>query len=71
MVKVIFSNYGIDIVEKNGELYIQYDDGGLVSKELESKITKDEALKAQKSPEDAYDVIILSQKRDKLNIPKV
>ncbi|MCU5771736.1 hypothetical protein N5923_08820 [Erwiniaceae bacterium BAC15a-03b] len=71
MIKVIFSGYGIDIVEKNGEFFIKYDDGGLVSKEIESKITKEEAFKAQNSPEDASEVIISSQMRDGVNIPRV
>lgn len=71
MSNVIFSDYGIDVVEKDNEFYIQYDDGGLVSIPIESRITKEEAHKAQLSLEDALEVIIASQKRDGVNIPKI
>lgn len=70
MEKLIFSGYGIDIVRKGGCYYIQYNDGGLVGKEIESKITEDEAIKAQKSPKNASEIIILTQVRDEINTPK-
>ncbi|KJH60459.1 MULTISPECIES: hypothetical protein [Pantoea] len=70
MNKKIFSGYGIDIVKRDGFFYIQYNDGSLVGKEIESKITEDEALKAQKSPKDASEIILLTQKRDGINTPK-
>ncbi|PHP92804.1 hypothetical protein CBF17_016325 [Pantoea agglomerans] len=66
----IFSGFGIDIVARKGFFYIRYDDGGLVSKEIESEISEDEALKAQRSPEDANEVILLTQVRDGINIAK-
>ncbi|QKJ85716.1 hypothetical protein PMPD1_0744 [Paramixta manurensis] len=71
MVKVIFSGYGIDIIENNGIFYIKYDDGGLISKDIESEIIKEEAIKAQLSSKDASEIIILTQKRDKINLPKI
>lgn len=70
MTEMLFSDYGIDIVVRDGVFYIQYDDGGLVSKEIESEISKDEALKAQHSPADANEVILLTQVRDGINIAK-
>ncbi|MGP2483261.1 hypothetical protein ACTUSZ_10450 [Pantoea eucalypti] len=70
MTEMLFSDYGIDIVVRDGVFYIQYDDGCLVSKEIESEISKDEALKAQRSPADANEVILLTQVRDGINIAK-
>lgn len=70
MSETLFSNYGIDIVIRDGIFYIRYDDGGLVSKEIESEISKDEALKAQRSPGDANKIILLTQVRDGINIAK-
>ncbi|AVV37574.1 MULTISPECIES: hypothetical protein [Pantoea] len=70
MTEMLFSDYGIDIVVRDGFFYIQYDDGGLVSKEIESEISKDEALKAQRSPADANEIILLTQVRDGINIAK-
>lgn len=46
MSETLFSDYGIDIVVRDGIFYIRYDDGGLVGKEIDSEISKDEALKA-------------------------
>ncbi|WHQ74106.1 hypothetical protein [Pantoea sp. Lij88] len=70
MSETLFSNYGIDIVIRDGVFYIRYDDGSLVSKEIESEISKDEALKAQRSPGDANEIILLTQVRDGINIAK-
>lgn len=70
MSETLFSDYGIDIVVRDEIFYIRYDDGGLVGKEIESEISKDEALKAQRSPADANEVILLTQVRDGINIAK-
>lgn len=64
MSQLIFTGYGIDIVKKNDDYYIRYDDGTVAMFEKESKITFDEALKAQKSENDAYEVIIATQSRE-------
>ncbi|OAE09009.1 hypothetical protein [Pantoea sp. OXWO6B1] len=64
MSELIFTGYGIDIVKKNDDYYIRYDDGTIAMFEKESKITFDEALKAQKSESDAYEVIIATQSRE-------
>lgn len=40
--------------------YVQYNDGSLVGKEIESKITEEETLKAQKNPKDASEIFLLT-----------
>lgn len=69
MQKVIFSRYGIDIIERDSKLYIKYDSGHFSIKEIESEITEDESLKAQKSEKDAYKVIIATQNRERDDEP--
>lgn len=64
MSELIFTDYGIDIVKKNDDYYIRYDDGTVAMFEKESKITFDEAMKAQKSENDAYEVIMATQSRE-------
>lgn len=63
MNKIIFSGYGIDIIERDGCFFILYDAGGLFINEQEIEVTSDEALKAQKSEQDAYEVILSAQSR--------
>lgn len=64
MKEVIFSKYGIDILKDDGNFYIKYDSGELTSKERESEISSQEAEKAMRGAEEAYEVIIASQNRD-------
>jgi len=64
MSELIFTGYGIDIVKKDDGYYIRYDDGTVAMFEKESKITFDEATKAQKSENDAYEVIMATQSRE-------
>lgn len=64
MSELIFTGYGIDIVKKDDGYYIRYDDGTVAMFEKESKITFDEAMKAQKSENDAYEVIMATQSRE-------
>lgn len=48
MNEVIFTGFGIDIIKRDGEYFIRYDTGTIAMIEKESKITPEEALKAQK-----------------------
>lgn len=64
MTELIFTGYGIDIIKRNDDYYVRYDDGTVAIFEKESKITFVEALKAQRSECDAYEVIIANQTRD-------
>ncbi|WP_145393830.1 hypothetical protein [Pantoea sp. SJZ147] len=67
MTELIFTGYGIDIIKRNDDYYVRYDDGTVAMFEKESKITFVEALKAQQSAQDAYEVMLLTQNRKKLN----
>lgn len=69
MNEVIFTDFGVDIIKRNGEYFIQYDTGAIAMIKKESKITPEEALKAQKSENDAYEVIIATQTREGKNKP--
>ncbi|EOY8403769.1 TPA: hypothetical protein O8T96_003624 [Enterobacter asburiae] len=69
MNEVIFTDFGVDIIKRNGEYFIQYDTGTIATIKKESKITPEEALKAQKSENDAYEVIIATQTREGKNKP--
>ncbi|HHA1256730.1 TPA: hypothetical protein ACOEEM_001354 [Enterobacter asburiae] len=64
MNEVIFTGFGVDIIKRDGEYFIRYDTGTIAMIEKESKITPEEALKAQKNENDAYDVIIATQTRE-------
>ena len=65
MEKVVSENFGCKIVERNSELFIQYDNGQAGSWIVENKITVDEAKKATLSGKDAYEVILAAGKREK------
>ena len=69
MNEVIFTDFGVDIIKRNCEYFIRYDTGTIAMIEKESKITPEEALKAQKSENDAYEVIIATQTREGKNKP--
>lgn len=69
MDELIFTGFGIDIIKRSGEYFIRYDTGTIAMIEKESKITLEEALKAQKSESDAYEVIIATQTREGKNQP--
>jgi len=61
----IFHNYVIILVERNDGYYIKYYAGELVMKEVQEKISLEEAEKAQLSERDAYEVLILLEKKNK------
>ncbi|HGD3425957.1 TPA: hypothetical protein ACI4DF_004694 [Enterobacter hormaechei] len=69
MNEAIFTGFGIDIIKRESEYFIRYDTGTIAMIEKVSKITSEEALKAQKSERDAYDVIIVTQTREGKNKP--
>ncbi|MFW2120240.1 hypothetical protein, partial [Enterobacter cloacae complex sp.6730051] len=64
MSEVIFTGFGIDIIKRDNEYFIRYDAGTIAMIDKESKITSEEALKAQRSERDAYEVIVATQTRD-------
>ncbi|MCK0554073.1 hypothetical protein KFO32_13565 [Pantoea ananatis] len=67
MVKAIFSGYGMFITQEDGKYYINYDAGGIANKDVKYEISKEEFNKAKLNGQDAYEVIILTQVRNKIN----
>lgn len=61
MEKVIFSGHGIDVIIRNGTYFIRYDAGEIVVQKKEEEITFEQAVKAQRSERDAYEVILRCQ----------
>ncbi|MCP3779090.1 hypothetical protein UY416_12520 [Paenibacillus polymyxa] len=58
---ILFANYGINIIRRDGGIFIIFDAGGIVVQMIEIEITEEESLKAQKSERDAYELIIKLQ----------
>ncbi|WP_165729954.1 hypothetical protein [Enterobacter hormaechei] len=69
MNELIFRGFGVDIIKRENEYFIRYDTGTIAMIEKESQITSEEALKAQRSEKDAYEVIIATQTREGKNKP--
>lgn len=67
MGKAIFSGYGMFITQEDGKYYINYDAGGITNRDVKSEISEEEFNKAKLSEKDAYEVIISTQVRDKIN----
>lgn len=62
---ILFANYGINIIRRDGEIFISFDAGGIVVQMIEIEITEEESLKAQKSERDAYELTIKLQNEKK------
>lgn len=65
MEKKVFSGYGVDILFRDGKYFIRYDAGGIAVKMREDEISHEEAVKAQQSERDAYEIILLCGQREK------
>ena len=63
MEKQIFKDYGMALVERDGHLFIRYDAGHFATEMRESPVGQEEALRAQKSEQDAYQVLLAVQQR--------
>ena len=63
MNDTIFSGFGIEIFKRDGRHFIRYDAGEIVVQFREEEITEDEAIKAQKSEKDAYEMLLLRERR--------
>jgi hypothetical protein len=59
----IFSGFGIEVFKRDGRYFIRYDAGEIAVQFREEEITEEEAAKAQKSEEDAYEVLLACQRR--------
>lgn len=60
----VFEGYGIGIVKKDEKLFLRYDAGEIVSDYREIEISQEDAEKAQKSSQGAYEVIIAYQNKN-------
>lgn len=60
-----FEGNGFYLVRRDGELYICYDNGHLVTKMEDDPITPEEGELAKQSEAGAYKVILAAQKRRK------
>ena len=69
--EAIFDDYGIKIAKRSAKYYISYDEGELMVKFVEKEITERDALKAQKSSQDAYEVIIAIQNAENPRLNKL
>ncbi|CZY60865.1 hypothetical protein [Enterobacter hormaechei] len=63
MDKIIFNNYGVILIEREGLFFIRFYSGGIVMKEEEEELSIDEAKKVQMSEKDAYEVLIAIEKK--------
>lgn len=61
MDESVFSGYGIEILKRGGRYFVRYDAGEIVIQPREDEITEEQALRAQRSEEDAYEVILNCQ----------
>jgi hypothetical protein len=69
-MSIIFSDYGIEISVEDGRYFLNFDEGELVPQFRTIEINLEEAEKAKISPNDAYEVIIAFQnkeRREKMN----
>ena len=66
-MNTVFEGFGCVIVEREGQLFIQYDSGeSFGSRVIENKISRSEANKAMKREKDAYEVILQAQAKEAL-----
>ena len=59
----IFSDYGIEIENRDGVYFIIYDGGGIVSEDYEIEISIEDVTKAQLGPEQARQVLLKNEAR--------
>lgn len=65
MSEAIFSGFGIDIIRRDGRLFVQFDAGGMSIDEREVEITEAEAAKAQLSEKDAYQLLLSFEQQER------
>jgi hypothetical protein len=63
MDEIIFCDFGIEIIKRNSHFFVRYDSGTAVARICEDEITEVEAMKAQLSEQDAYEVLLRCEKR--------
>ena len=60
-MEMVYKNDWMQIIKKGEQNIIQYNSGDLINSIREIKVSKDDALKAQKSEQNAYEVILKYQ----------
>lgn len=60
-MKKIFEEYGIEILTENRKYYVKYDVGEIVEQFDTIEISESDAMRAQLSEKDAYNVILENQ----------
>lgn len=60
-MEIVYKNDWMQIIKKDEQYIIQYNSGDLINSIREIKVSKDDALKAQKSEQNAYEVILKYQ----------
>ena len=58
---IVYKNDWMQIIKKGEQYIIQYNSGDLINSIREIEVSKDDALKAQKSEQNAYEVILKYQ----------
>ncbi len=60
-MEIAYKNDWMQIIKKGEQYIIQYNSGDLINSIREIEVSKDDALKAQKSEQNAYEVILKYQ----------
>lgn len=60
-MEMVYKNDWMQIIKKGEQYIIQYNSGDLINSIREIEVSKDDALKAQKSEQNAYEVILKYQ----------
>ncbi len=63
-MEVIFKGYNIELSKDKDKYFLTFDEGRFAIKMRTIEITEEEAIKAQKSAEDSYQVVIDFQNRE-------
>jgi len=63
MENKIFSDFGIEIFMRDNRYFIRYDAGEVAVQMREEEVTEEDAFKAQKSEQGAYEVLLACQQR--------
>jgi hypothetical protein len=61
--KILFADFGIEIIKRLERYFIRYDAGEIIVKMVEIEVTDEETTRARRSERDAYEVILASQTR--------
>jgi len=61
--QTVFVGFGIEVVQREGRFFIRYDAGEIVVDMRENEVSSEEAARAQRSEQDAYEVLLECQRR--------